>query len=233
MSKSKKNTIDPEQMIDNYGADAVRLFIMSDSPPEKDVQWSTEGMEGSFKFIQKLWTLKQKFTEKINKNEKGTHDENLTKYINLMVAKVTNNIENFRYNVIIANFYEMYNFLNKELNNPISKNSLVENYYKILKLLNPFIPHFTAECLSEFSKHLKVDNNWPEVDTTMIDNENVNLVIQINGKKREIINIPKDMNENEILEKINRNEKLNKYIKDKKVLKKIFVQNKIMNLIIK
>ena len=127
----------------------------------------------------------------------------------------------------------MYNFLNKELNNPIGRDSLLENYLKILKLLNPFIPHFTAECLSEFQKHVKVDNFWPEVDLKIIDDEKVNLVIQINGKKRDIINIPKNMKENEIVEKINRNEKLNKYIKDKKILKKIFVQNKIMNLIIK
>ena len=77
MSKSKKNTIDPEKMINNYGADAVRLFIMSDSPPEKDVQWSNEGMEGSFKFIQKLWTLNKKIIDKINKDEKGLNDEKL------------------------------------------------------------------------------------------------------------------------------------------------------------
>tara|TARA_A100000164_G_C21929279_1_gene784752 strand:- start:2269 stop:3216 length:948 start_codon:yes stop_codon:yes gene_type:complete len=233
MSKSKKNTIDPEKMIENYGADAVRLFIMSDSPPEKDVQWSNEGMEGSYRFIQKLWSLNQKFVEKIEKDEKGTNDKNLSKYINSIIAKVTNNLENFRYNVIIANFYEAYNFLNKELDNPISKKVLIENYYNLLKLLSPFVPHFASECLSNFSKFQKIDYNWPKINKELLEKETVNFVVQINGKKREILDIVKNLSENEVLEIINNNEKLFKYIKDQKILKKIFVQNKIINLIVK
>ena len=233
MSKSKKNTIDPEKIINNYGADAVRLFIMSDSPPEKDVQWSTEGMEGSYKFIQKLWLLHKKFIEKIDVNEKGDFDEEITKYTNSLVLKITNNLANFRYNVIIANFYEMYNFFNKQLNNPISKNILIENYYNILKLLNPFIPHFTSECFEEFSKFKKIDNSWPKVNRELLKNETVNLVIQINGKKRDILSVKKDINENELLKMVNSNEKIKNFIINKKIMKKIFVPNKIINLIIK
>ncbi|OUW63090.1 MAG: leucine--tRNA ligase [Pelagibacteraceae bacterium TMED201] len=232
MSKSKKNTIDPEKIINNYGADAVRLFIMSDSPPEKDVQWSTEGMEGSYKFIQKLWLLHKKFLEKINVNEKGDFDEEITKYTNSLILKITNNLENFRYNVIIANFYEMYNFFNKQLNNPISKDILIENYYNILKLLNPFIPHFTSECFEEFSKFKKIDNYWPEVNKELLRNETVNLVIQINGKKRDILSVKKDINENELLKMLNSNEKIKNFILNKKIMKKIFVPNKIINLIV-
>ena len=233
MSKSKKNTIDPEQIINNYGADAVRLFIMSDSPPEKDVQWSTEGMEGSYKFIQKLWLLHNKFLKKIDINEKGNFDEKITKYTNSLVLKITNNLENFRYNVIIANFYEMYNFFNKELDNPISKEILIDNYYNILKLLNPFIPHFTSECFEEFSKFKKIDNSWPEVNKELLKNETVNLVIQINGKKRDILSVKKDINENELLKMVNSNEKIKNFIMNKKIMKKIFVPNKIINLIVK
>ena len=232
MSKSKKNTIDPEKMINDYGADAVRLFIMSDSPPEKDVQWSMEGMEGSFKFIQKLWILHKKFFDKINSNEKGLHDENISKFTNTLIHKITNNIDNFRYNVIIANFHEMYNFFNKELDKPISKKILIENYHSILMLLSPFIPHFTSECLSEFSIIGKQEQNWPRVETKYLKDDNINLVIQINGKKREILNIQRDLEESEILKIIDNNEKLKKYTKNKQILKKIFVKNKIINLII-
>ena len=233
MSKSKKNTIDPEKIIKNYGADAVRLFIMSDSPPEKDVQWSTEGMEGSYKFVQKLWTLHKRIIEKINKNENGNNDKNITKYTNSLIFKITNNLENFRYNVIIANFYEMYNFFNKELSIPISKEILIESYYNLLKMLSPFIPHFVSECFDEFSKFKKNDNSWPKIDHQILEDEKINIVIQINGKKREIFNVKKDIDEKELLKMIDSSEKMRNFLINKNIVNKIFVPNKILNLIIK
>jgi leucyl-tRNA synthetase len=233
MSKSKKNTIDPEKMINSYGADAVRLFIMSDSPPDKDVQWSIEGMEGSYKFVQKLWSLHKKFLNKIDNDEKGNNDKIITKYVNSLIFKITNNLEDFRYNVIIANFYEMYNFFSKELKNPVGKETLIESYFNILKLLNPFIPHFASECLEELRKFNKNDNSWPKVNKSILENEKVNIVVQINGKKREIYNVKKNITENELLNIINNDEKINNFIMNKEIIKKIFVPNRIINIIIK
>ena len=234
MSKSKKNTIDPEDIINNYGADAVRLFIMSDSPPEKDVQWSDEGMEGSYKFIQKLWGLHTKIMDKINLNEQQNDNKNIDKFTNLLIKKISNNIENFRYNVIIANFYEMYNFFSKELRLTLNSNSLLENYSKILTMLNPFIPHFSSECLLELSKIKEMKNKtWPEADEKYLDDENINLVIQINGKKRGVIEIKKDTNEETIMRLIKDDEKLCNHINSKEIVKKILIPNKIINLIIK
>ena len=115
MSKSKKNTIDPQNIIDNYGADSVRLFILSDSPPEKDVQWSEEGMSASYKFIQKLWNLHLKILREIEKNHTKDNSEDLNKYTNKLIKNVSSNLESFSYNIIIANFHEMYSFLNKEI----------------------------------------------------------------------------------------------------------------------
>ncbi|MDC0420232.1 leucine--tRNA ligase, partial [Candidatus Pelagibacter sp.] len=106
MSKSKRNTIDPENIIDHYGADSVRLFILSDSPPEKDVQWSEEGIIASFKFIQKLWILNEKIKEEINKNYKKDVSSELTKYTNKFIKKMSDNLENFHYNILIANLHE-------------------------------------------------------------------------------------------------------------------------------
>ena len=234
MSKSKKNTIDPEDIINNYGADAVRLFIMSDSPPEKDVQWSDEGMEGSYKFIQKLWGLHTKIMDKINLNEQQNDNKNIDKFTNLLIKKISNNIENFRYNVIIANFYEMYNFFSKELRLTLNSNSLLENYSKILTMLNPFIPHFSSECLLELSKIKEMKNKtWPEADEKYLDDENINLVIQINGKKRGVLEIKKDTNEETIMRLIKDDEKLCNHINSKEIVKKILIPNKIINLIIK
>ena len=237
MSKSKKNTIDPEKIIKNYGADSVRLFIMSDSPPEKDVQWSDTGMEGSYKFLQKLWTLHNTFLNKINsdKNKNKDVDDNISKFTNNLINKITQNIESFRYNVIIANFYEMYNYFSKELKKPYSKTILIENYTKILILLSPFIPHFTSECIEQLNALTKVKNydTWPKINDKLLMDENINLVVQINGKKREILKIKQNISEKEVLEVIDTNNRIQNFIKGKKIIKKIFVPNKIINLIVK
>ena len=234
MSKSKKNTIDPEEIIENYGADAVRLFIMSDSPPEKDVQWSDDGMESSYKFIQKLWGLHKIIIEKINLNETEKNNENILKFTNLLINKINLNLENFRYNVIIANFYEMYNFFSKELKNSCDKDTLITCYSKILILLSPFIPHFSSECSMELLKFKKIDfDSWPNIEEKYLVKEKINLVIQINGKKREVLLIKKDTNQDEILKIIKSNEKINNFVKEKNIVKKVFVPNKILNLIVK
>jgi len=215
-------------------ADSVRLFIMSDSPPEKDVQWSDEGMESSYKFLQKLWGMHNVFLEKIKEknNEKG--NEEISRFTNNLIAKVSHNLENFRYNVIIANFYEMYNFINKELKKPINSSILIENYTKILILLSPFIPHFASECLDELKEFKNIKSDiWPKPEEKYLKKENVTIVVQINGKKRVVLEVQMDCKENKILEIINQNSKIIDYIKDKKIIKTIFVPNKIINLIIK
>ena len=222
---------------ENYGADSVRLFIMSDSPPEKDIQWSDTGMEGSYKFLQKLWTLHNTFLKKINSDENKNNevDDNISKFTNNLINKITQNIESFRYNVIIANFYEMYNYFSKELKKPYNKTILIENYTKILILLSPFIPHFTSECIEQLNALTKVKNydTWPKINDKLLMDENINLVVQINGKKREILKIKQNISEKEVLEVIDTNNRIQNFIKGKKIIKKIFVPNKIINLIVK
>ena len=149
MSKSKKNVIDPEFIIKNYGADAVRLFILSDSPPEKDVQWSEQGMVSSYKFVQKLWILHNEIKNIIFNNKYETDDKQIEKFVNQMISKITVNLEKFNYNVIIANMYETYNFLVNYLKEEKSLKNLKDNYYKILICFLPIIPHFASECLED------------------------------------------------------------------------------------
>jgi len=229
MSKSKKNTIDPESIIKNYGADSVRLFILSDSPPEKDVQWSDQGMVASFKFIQKLWILNSKILEKIKSTNKTDESEILIKFTNQLIYKVTQNLEKFHYNVIVANLHEMYNFLIKEIEKPIKKEILIENYKKILILMNPFIPHFTTECLANLN--IK-EINWPTVSKEELIEEEINFVIQINGKKRLILKVNRDIDENSILNKIKSNSETEKLLQNQKIKKTIFVSNRLINIII-
>ena len=229
MSKSKKNTIDPENIIKNYGADSVRLFILSDSPPEKDVQWSDQGMLASFKFVQKLWALNSKILDKIKDNNQNDEGKNLTKFTNQLINKVTQNLEKFHYNVIVANLYEMYNFLIKETDKPIKKEILIENYKKILILMNPFVPHFSNECLNTINED---QIKWPKVSKGDLIEEDINFVVQINGKKRAILKVKRDMIEKEILETIKLNQEIEKFINNQKIKKSIFVPNRLINIII-
>ncbi|MDC3099556.1 leucine--tRNA ligase, partial [Candidatus Pelagibacter sp.] len=230
MSKSKKNTIDPEKMIQNYGADAVRLFILSDSPPEKDVQWSEEGMISSYKFIQKLWNLNQRFLEEINKRHTQDNDNKLIKETNKFIAKITQNLENFSYNVIVANIHELHTFYLRQLNNPYSKETLLENYKKILTLLLPVLPHFANECL----ENLKEKGNiiWPKFDSKLTVNDEIAFVIQVNGKKRGLILSKRDTNQKELFEKIMKEKNISKYIDEKKIQKQIFIPNKLINILL-
>ena len=229
MSKSKKNTIDPEKIISNYGADSARLFILSDSPPEKDVQWSEEGIVSSFKFIQKLWKLNEKIVMEINKNHNTDFDNQITKYTNKYLKKIHDNLESFSYNKIIANLYEMYSFLTKQIEKTYTKNTLLENYKKILIAMTPILPHFANECLSIINaKNFK----WPEYDISMLKEETVNIVIQINGKKRGLIQTKPNITEEKLFEIMRNDEKIMKYFDQKNIKKKIFIKDKLLNIII-
>ena len=230
MSKSKKNTIDPEKIINNYGADSVRLFILSDSPPEKDIQWSDEGIKSSYKFIQKLWILNQKFIEEINKDHPLNLDNDLEKITNKFIKEITNNIENFSYNKIVANLHEAYNALNKVILNKIEKQKLIENYKKILIVINPILPHFSSECIEMIN--IKEEITWPKVNETVLEEKNIKYIVQINGKTRKVIETKKDISEDTLISKIKEDNKLNVFLKDKNVQKKIFIPNKLINLII-
>ena len=231
MSKSKKNTIDPEGIIENYGADSVRLFILSDSPPEKDVQWSEQGMKASYKFLQKLWLLHQKIKEKINlKNASSNQLNNISKFTNQLIDKVTNNLEKFHYNGIVANLYETYNFMIKVTNQPLDQKDLLINYKKILYLMMPLVPHFASECLEDLKITSKVE--WPIADKKILMSEKIDMVIQVNGKKRSIINCKKEISEDSLIKLIKNDKKIDKFIKNKKIVRNIFIKNRLINLII-
>ena len=229
MSKSKKNTIDPENIINNFGADAARLFILSDSPPEKDVQWSEEGISASSKFIQKLWILHQTVMEEIQKNNLEDTNNELSKFTNKFIKKISNNLENFSYNIIIANLHEMYSSLTKLIKNNYKQDTIRENYIKILTTLMPIVPHFSNECLEllNTNKELK----WPIYDENAIEEKSTIIVIQINGKKRAIIDVKKNINENDLMELIYSDEKITKYFDKNEIKKKIYIKNKLMNII--
>ena len=231
MSKSKKNTIDPELIIKKYGSDSVRWFILSDSPPEKDIQWSDNGVNASYKFLQKLWNIVDlTLKRKIDKNDCDKELVNqFEKQISTNLTKIDNAINNFRMNVAIAAFYETYKLLYENINKKIDNETYKDSVIKICKTLVPFIPHLAYE----FLELLAVQNpeEWPEISSEV--HTEIQIAIQINGKTREIITVKKDMDIKELGPQILRSQKLIKFIKGKEIYKTIFVKNKIVNYLIK
>tara|TARA_Y100000591_G_scaffold281086_1_gene260672 strand:- start:3743 stop:6289 length:2547 start_codon:yes stop_codon:yes gene_type:complete len=229
MSKSKKNTIDPEKMIQIYGADAVRLFILSDSPPEKDIQWSESGMSSSFKFIQKFWLLSDEINNLIKKDKVSSKKE-IEIFTNQSINKINFALEKFRYNVIIAVFHEIYSYLKKIVGENKNYENLKVNFEKILIVLSPVIPHLASECLSVLGKK---NISWPHVDSKYLKSDEKIIVIQINGKKRNTIKLIDEVKENDLLNTIKEMKLVDKYINNKKIIKTIYVKNRLINIIIK
>ena len=208
----------------------MRLFILSDSPPEKDIQWSEEGIASSHKFIQKIWVLHFEIMSVMEKNYSGEPEDKLTQYINKFIKSISHNLETFSYNVIVANMHEMHSFLSKEIVKKYSKITWINNYKKILITLIPIIPHFANEALERISQNNEII--WPTYDESLLIEKVITFVIQINGKKRGLIETSRDITEAEMMKKIVNNLSINKYLKNKDIKKKIFIKNKLINIII-
>ena len=229
MSKSKKNTIDPELMIKKYGADAVRWFILSDSPPEKDIQWSDTGVMSSNKFLQKIWNLNNIIALRNEKKINKDFDIKFNLEISKMIQKIDTSINEFKFNVSIALFYESYKIFNSYLNSEISNKCLTENIIKLMKLMIPFTPHLANECLELMKCKNKFE--WPKIEKTK--QNDIKFAVQINGKTRDIITISENLDEKSVTKHVFNKSKASKFIHNVKILKTIFIKNKIINYITK
>jgi len=231
MSKSKKNIIDPDDIIQIYGADAVRWFILSDSPPDRDIQWSDNGIQGAFKYIQKIWRTYEKLT--VYKGGKEGNDNTLIRNSNILIKEITNCIEKFHINVAVAKLYVFLNNINEEIENQnLNKEDILNVYKKYLIIISAFIPYIANECWEKITgKQDITSQEWPKIDNSFLHKENFDIVIQINGKKRAIINATNNENEDSILRKslVIKNIQV---ILDKKIItKKIFIKNKLLNIV--
>ena len=232
MSKSKKNTIDPQDIIKEYGADAVRLFILADSPPERDVQWSDEGMKSSYKFIQKFWVLNEQILE-LCKNDSENYSEELDIFTNQAINKINQALEKFRYNVIIATFHEIYSYFKKIIENKNNFKNLKNSFKKIILIMMPVIPHLANECLEKLNNNNFENIKWPTVEEKYLLKETNDIVIQVNGKKRGVISAKKEMREKDIIDQIKNEQLIDKYLISGKLIKTIYVKNRLINYIIK
>ena len=229
MSKSRKNIVDPEEMINIYGADSIRWFMLSDSPPERDVQWSTEGVSAAFKFIQKLWKLNNEILNKKDSNL-NSEDTTLQKAVNKTVYNVTKNLDNFQYNVVIANMHEIYNLFHDHVNNNKTSNKILKSEWeKIKMLLMPLTPHLAHECCEKTSKKFY----WPEYNPKLLKDENCTIVIQVDGRKRGILEMPTNSKEVMIIKKSKAIDNVSKHLGSSVIVKNIYIKNKLVNFITK
>ena len=214
-------------MISSYGADYSRWFMLSDSPPERDVQWSVEGVSAAYKFIQKLWKLNYEIFKK-NDVASKTGDLLIKKAVNKTIYNVTKNLENFQYNVVIANLHEIYNLVNDHLiNNKSSGKVLQKEWEKIIMLLLPLIPHLAHECCEKINKSFY----WPDFNKSLLEDEDCKIVVQVNGKKRGIFTMPINSAENLVIEKAKTIDNVLKHVENTKIIKNIYLKNKLVNFI--
>ncbi len=232
MSKSKKNVVDPESMIKIYGADAIRWFMLSDSPPDRDIQWSNEGVAAAHKFIQRVWLLTSKIVERKNKKSSAEDEKNFLVKINKYLFKITNLIEKFQLNVAIASIYETVRFLEENLEKSVSNQCFLQSLTNLMKAMMPFTPHLSCECLAKLEgKDFYPKIEWPKIEKSLLVDDKVTIVIQVNGKKRGLISAKKDLAEKDAVREAKKVANIEKNLKDKKIVKNIFVKNKIINFI--
>ena len=228
MSKSKKNVVDPNDIISLYGADTARWFMLSDSPPDRDLQWTDTGISSSFKFINKLY----EFIDKFKNYESKNNNPDLIEDLKLIINQVSENIESFQFNKSVAKIYEFVNILNDGLlKKKLSKSDFSWSLKKLSIILQPFVPHISEEIWSSLgSETLCICENWSVEDVRK--KIKLKLAIQINGKTREIIEVEENASKDKVLEIVMNNSKIKKNLLDKKVKREVYVPGKIVNLVI-
>jgi leucyl-tRNA synthetase len=231
MSKSKKNIVDPDDIIKIYGADAVRWFILSDSPPDRDIQWSDSGIQGAFKYIQKIWRICEKI--KIYKKEKEEPENSFLIKTNILIKEITECIEKFHINVAVAKLYIFLNNLNEEIDKKtLNEEDIINAYKRYLIIISAFIPYIANECWEKITKQNNLSSQvWPKIEDTLIKKDHFDVVIQINGKKRAIINVINNESEENVFSKSLAIKNIKVILEEKTIIKKIFIKNKLLNIV--
>ena len=230
MSKSKKNVVDPQDIIEKYGADTARWFVLSDSPPERDMEWTTAGVEAAWKHLNKVWRL---VAESINTNDRTsdkTKELELEKAVNNSINEVTNNIESFSFNKAIANLYDLTNIISKATVNSVIKRKALKS---LAILMMPFTPHIAEEMWFILGgEGLVSQSSWPNVNQELLENDDITIAVQINGKRRTLITYPKSLEKKEIESLALSNENIKKILGGKDPKKVIVIPGRIVNVVL-
>ena len=238
MSKSKRNVVDPEAIIESYGADTARLFMLSDSPPERDLEWTEAGVDGAWRYLNRLWRSILEFNErpfpKTSEISTAKEGDELRRLIHKTIKAVTENIERWRYNSAVANIRELSNHLNDfEPENSNDAKVKLFGYEVLLRLIEPMTPHIAEEIWQSLGKTDTLGARpWPQFDKSLVIDATISIAIQINGKLRGSIQIQRDATEEEVKALARDLPNIKKAIEEKEVRKVIVVPNKIINFVI-
>ena len=220
MSKSKGNVINPHSIVEEFGADALRVYEMFIGDYEKDAAWSTNGLKGCKRFLDRVWKIGEKLNDK-----QGYQNEVL---VNQTIKKVSDDIENIKYNTAVSALMIL-------LNNYEDEESITKDEYRtLLHLLNPFAPHITEELNEKYSLGKPLcESNWPKYDETKIENDNYELVFQVNGKVRGKMEVAKETSKQEMEKLAKENENVKKFIDGKEIVKIITIPGRLVNIVVK
>ena len=239
MSKSKGNTVNPQELIDSYGADTVRLFSMFASPPEQSLEWSNDGVKGSFKFLNKLWKLTSILKNQKNLSTNSTFDlKPLEIKLNQTIKKVSDDFERRNsFNTAIAAIMELLNAIPKEF----EKDEISEEERKLFKkiidssllMLSPITPHITHELWNVLQNGKEIYSEaWPVFDSNLLEEKSYKLIVQVNGKLRGSLELDEEKSEKEVIMLSKELENVKRFIIDKEIKKTIFIEKKLINFVV-
>ena len=225
MSKSKKNVVDPDPIIEQYGADAVRFFMLSDSPPERDLPWSEAGIEGSWRFVQRLWRL---FIAVADSSDDG-EDKALRRKLHQTVAGVAGDVEALSFNKAVAKIFELVNLIEKSQPSA-DRTTAIKS---LARIVAPMVPHIAEEAWALFGESgLVADAPWPEVDESLLVEDEVTIAIQVRGKLRDTITVAKGSSKEQLEELALASEKVQRSLDGAEVKKVIVVPDRLVNIVI-
>ena len=236
MSKSKKNIVDPDDIIKLYGADTARWFVLSDSPPDRDIFWTEAGIESSNKFINKIWRTILDYKEIVEQKDIKNASEQMQfmKIMHKSIKDITFNLETMSFNKAIANIYSLIGELSKsDTKEKINGQTASKILKQLIIILSPFIPHLAEESWAHSGfDGLVCKQSWPEFDESLTDNEKAMIVVQINGKKRGELSLSITTGEKEAVEVAKNNNKIKNDLAGKEIKKVIYVKGRILNFVV-
>jgi len=232
MSKSKGNVVDPDGVIERYGADALRLFILFAAPPEDTLEWNDSAIEGIWRFLNRVWALVEKLGDAAASPEKGKGDAELRRITHATIKRVTEHLDSFKFNTAISGLMELKNGIEKLA--PKSSPADVRQATEILvHLLYPLAPHIAEELWQRLGhKEVLAKAPWPVFDSKLLVQKEVTLIVQVNGKVRSRLIIPADLAENEIKSRVLADPAVQRWIEGKSPKKVIIIPNRLVNVVV-
>ena len=236
MSKSKKNVVDPQKIINSFGADTARFFMLSDSPPDRDMEWSESGVDGSWRFLNKLWKFVYNL-EIINLSDElpsklSDQGKELLVDLNNTIEDVTKSIENFHFNIAVASIRTLFNsILSYKVDTEKDKTILLYVTKRLLIMINPMVPHIAEElweCLNNES--LICFEDWPSINKSLLQKKSLKIPIQVNGKMRAVIEVSIDLSKDDLEKLALKEQNVLKFL-DGPPKKTIIIPNRIINFV--